>query len=113
MEYFRSSVLLTVVSSSLPILVGLPKIISPSLFPCMTTYDVPILMMPPFVVLLATVDICPLPDSSAFASEWSSNLVGPVPGDRFDGHSIGLVLEVPTYRIQMFGVSPKRSNVAS
>jgi hypothetical protein len=29
-------------------------------------------------------------------AEWSDNLAGPVPGDRIEGHSIGLVLEVPT-----------------
>jgi hypothetical protein len=35
------------------------------------------------------------------------------PGDRIEGHSIGLVLEVPTCRMQMFGVPPKRGIVAS
>jgi hypothetical protein len=49
----------------------------------------------------------PLSDWSAFAAEWSGNLVGPMPGDRIEGHSIGLVLEVPTCRIQMFGVPPQ------
>jgi hypothetical protein len=46
----------------------------------------------------------PLLDWSAFAAEWSGNLAGPGPGhgDRIEGHSIGLVLEVPTYQIQMF-----------
>jgi hypothetical protein len=73
MEYFRSVVLLVVpVSSSLPALADLPKIIGPSLFPCMTTYFVPILMMSSFVVLLVDVDIssiCPLPDWSAYGAE--------------------------------------------
>jgi hypothetical protein len=36
-----------------------------------------------------------------------------VPGDRIERRSIGLVLEVPTCRIQMFGVPPKRGTVAS
>jgi hypothetical protein len=43
-------------------LVDLPKIIGPSLFPCMTTSVVPIFMISPFVVLLALVGIfspCP------------------------------------------------------
>jgi hypothetical protein len=69
MEYFGSAVLLADVSSSLPVLTDLPKIIGPSLFPCMTTSGVPILMMSPFVVLLVAVDICPLSDWSAFATE--------------------------------------------
>jgi hypothetical protein len=94
MEYFGSAILLAVVSSSSPILADLPKMIGPSLFPCMTTFVVPILMMAPFVILLVVVGICPLPDWSAFAAKWSNNLVGPVPG--IEGHSIGLVLEVPT-----------------
>jgi hypothetical protein len=51
----------------------------------------------PFVVLLVAVGICPLPDWSAFAVDWSGNLVGPVPSDRIEWRSIGLVLEVPTY----------------
>jgi hypothetical protein len=69
MEYLGSAVLLAVVCSSLLVLVDLPKIIDPSLFPCMTTSIVPILMMSPIVVLLAAVDICPLSDWSAFAAE--------------------------------------------
>jgi hypothetical protein len=56
------------VSSSLPVLADLPKIIDPSLFPCMTTSIVHILVMSPFVVLLAAVDICLLLDWSAFAA---------------------------------------------
>jgi hypothetical protein len=36
-----------------------------------------------------------------------------VPGDRIERRSIGLVLEVPTSRIQMFGVPPKRGTVTS
>jgi hypothetical protein len=48
MKYFGSAILLEVVSSSLPVLADLPKIIGPSLFPCMTTYAMPILMMSPF-----------------------------------------------------------------
>jgi hypothetical protein len=52
-------------------------------------------------------------DWSTFVAEWSGNLAGPVPGDRIEGHQIGLVLEVPTYRTQMFEVPPKRGTVAS
>jgi hypothetical protein len=111
MEYFELAVLLTVVSSS-PVLSDLPKIIDPSLFLCMTTYVVPILMMSFFVVLLVAAGICPLPDWSAFAAEWSGNLAGLVPGDPIEGHSIDLVLEVPTYRTQMIGVPSKRGTVA-
>jgi hypothetical protein len=52
MEYFGSAILLDVpVSCSLPVLADLPKVISPSLFPYMTTSVVPILMISPFVVL--------------------------------------------------------------
>jgi hypothetical protein len=69
MEYFGSAALLVApVSSPLPVLDDLPKIIDPSLFPCMTTYVVPILMMSHFVVLLVYVDIsslCPLLEWSA------------------------------------------------
>jgi hypothetical protein len=36
-----------------------------------------------------------------------------VPGDRIEGHSIGLALEVSTCQIHMFGVPPKRGIVAS
>jgi hypothetical protein len=36
-----------------------------------------------------------------------------VPGDRIEVRSIGLVLEVPTYQIQKFGVPSKRGIVAS
>jgi hypothetical protein len=61
MEYIGSAALLVaLVSSSLPVLVDLPKIIGPSLFPCMTTSVMPILMMSPFVVLLVVVDISSL-----------------------------------------------------
>jgi ABC-type methionine transport system permease subunit len=59
MEYFGSAVLMAVVSSSLPVLADLPKIIDPSLFSCMTAFVVSILMMFPFVVLLVVVGICP------------------------------------------------------
>jgi hypothetical protein len=97
MEYFGSVVLLAVISSFSPILADLPKIIGPSLFPCMTASVVPILMMSPFVVLLVAIGIRPLADWSAFAAEWSGNLAGPVPGDRIEWRSIGLVLDVPTY----------------
>jgi hypothetical protein len=78
-------------------LADLPKIIGPSLFSCMTTFVVPLLMMSPFVALVVAAGICPLPDWSTFVAEWSDNLAGPVPGDRIEGHSIGLVLEVPTH----------------
>jgi hypothetical protein len=36
-----------------------------------------------------------------------------VSGDRIERRSIGLVLVVLIYRIQMFGVPPKRGTVAS
>jgi hypothetical protein len=36
-----------------------------------------------------------------------------VPGGRIEGHSIGLVLEVPTCRTRMFEVPPIRGTVAS
>jgi hypothetical protein len=94
MEYFGLTVLLIVVSSFLLVSADSPKIIGPSLFSCMTTSDVPILMTSPFVVLLEVVDICPLSDWSAFAAEWSDNLAGPVPDDWIEWCSIGLVLEV-------------------
>jgi hypothetical protein len=62
MEYFGSTVLLTVVPSFLFVLADSPKIIGPSLFCCTTTSVVPILMMSPFIVLLEAVVVCPLPD---------------------------------------------------
>jgi hypothetical protein len=69
MEYFGSTILLAAVTFSLLVLADLPKIIGHSLFPCMMTSDVPILIMSPFVVLLAAVDICSLPGWSAFVIE--------------------------------------------
>jgi hypothetical protein len=45
MEYFRSAILMAVVSSFLVVLADSPKIINPSLFSCKTTSAVPILMM--------------------------------------------------------------------
>jgi hypothetical protein len=57
MEYFGSAVLMAAMSSSLPVLADLPKIIGPSLFSCMTTSVVPILMMSSFVVHLVVVGI--------------------------------------------------------
>jgi hypothetical protein len=36
-----------------------------------------------------------------------------VPGDRIERRPISLVLVVLTYRIQMFGVPPKRDTMAS
>jgi hypothetical protein len=50
MEYFGSAVLMIAVSF-LVVLADSPKIIGPSLSPCMTTSAVPILMMSFFVVL--------------------------------------------------------------
>jgi hypothetical protein len=97
MEYFGSAVLTSVVSSLLLVLADSPKIIGPSLSFCMTTYVVPILIMSFLVVLLVAVDVCPLPNWSAFAAEWSDNLAGLVPGDRIEWCSIDPVLEVPTY----------------
>jgi hypothetical protein len=47
------------VSSCSSVLADLPEIVGPSLFPCMTTSVVPILMMSPFIVLLVAIDICP------------------------------------------------------
>jgi hypothetical protein len=75
---------MAVVSPSLHVLADLPKIISPSLFPCITTSAVPILMMSLFAILFVVVSICPLPDWSAFAAKWSDNLVGLVSGDRIE-----------------------------
>jgi hypothetical protein len=86
MEYFGSAVLLAVVSSFLLVLADSPKIIGPSLFLFTTTSFVPILMTSPSIVLLEVVDICPLPDWSAFAAEWSDNLAGSVPSDRIEGY---------------------------
>jgi hypothetical protein len=57
------------VSSFLVVLVDSPKIIGPSLFSCMTTSAVPILMMSFFVVLSIVVGICPLLHWSAFVIE--------------------------------------------
>jgi hypothetical protein len=113
MEYFGSAILKAAVSSVLFVLAYSPKIIGPSLSFCMTTSAVPILMMSIFIVLSVAAGICPLPDWSAFEAELSGNLVGPVSGDRIERRSIGLVLVVLTYRIQMFGVPPKRGTVAS
>jgi hypothetical protein len=50
MEYFGSVALLVVVSS--PVLADLPKIIGPSLFPCMMTFVVPIFDDVPFCLPL-------------------------------------------------------------
>jgi hypothetical protein len=58
MEYFGLAVLLTAISSFLFVLANSPKIIGPSLFCCTTTSVVPILMAPPFIVLLEVVAIC-------------------------------------------------------
>jgi hypothetical protein len=98
--------LLAAISSFLLVLADSPKIIGPLLFIFMTTFVVPILMLSPSVVLLEVVDICPLSDWSAFAAEWSGNLAGPVPGERIEGHSIGIVHEVSTCQKQMIGVPP-------
>jgi hypothetical protein len=81
MEYFGSATLLAVMSSFSTVLDDLQKIIGPSLFSCMTTSVVPILMTSPFVVLLEVVDICPLPGQSAFRAEWFGNFARPMPGD--------------------------------
>jgi hypothetical protein len=96
MEYFGSAILMAVVSSFLFVLVDSPKIIGPSLFSCMMTSVVPILMMSFFFVLSGSIGICPLPDWSAFAAEQSDNLAGLVPGDRIEWRSIGHILEVLT-----------------
>jgi hypothetical protein len=113
MEYFGSAILMAAVSSFLVVLADSPKIIGPSLFSCMMTSDVPILIMSFSVFLSVAVGICPLPDWSVLATEWSGNLARLVPGDRIEWRSISLVLEVPTCWIRMFGVSPKRGTVAS
>jgi hypothetical protein len=56
MEYFRLDMLLVShVSFSSSVLADLPKITGPSLLPYITTSDVPILMIFPFVILLALV----------------------------------------------------------
>jgi hypothetical protein len=62
MEYFGSTVLLTVISSFLFVLADSLKIIGPSLFSCTTTSVVPMLMTSSFVVLLKAIAICPLLD---------------------------------------------------
>jgi hypothetical protein len=59
MEYFESTVLLTVISSFLFVLSDSPKIINPSLFCCTTTSVVPILMTSSFIILLEAVAMCP------------------------------------------------------
>jgi hypothetical protein len=69
MEYLGSTILMAVVPSFLFVLADSPKIIGPSLFSCMTTSVVPILMVSFFVILSIVVGICPLPDWSAFAAE--------------------------------------------
>jgi hypothetical protein len=73
MDYFGLfALLVALVSSSLPVLVDLPKIIGPSLFPCMTTFVVPILMISPFVILLVAVEFplyASLSDWSVFTTE--------------------------------------------
>jgi hypothetical protein len=104
MEYFELAVLMVAVSSFLVVLADSPKIIDHLLSSCMTTSAVPILMMSFFVVLLVAAGICPLPDWSAFEAKYSNTLVGPVPDDWIERRLIGLVLEVPTCQIQMFGV---------
>jgi hypothetical protein len=95
------------------VLADLPKNHWPFIISCMTIFAIPILMISLFVVLLVVVGICPLPDWSAFAVEWSSNLAGTMPGARIEGRSIGLVREVPTGQKQMIGVLPKQGIVVS
>jgi hypothetical protein len=84
MEYFGSAILMAVVSSFLVVLADSPKIIGPSFSFCTTTFAMPILIMSFFVILLVIVDICPVLDWSAFATEWSGNLAGFVPSDRIE-----------------------------
>jgi hypothetical protein len=59
MEYFGSAILMVVVFSFLFVLADSQKIIGPSLFSCMTTSAIPILMMSFFVFLSVAVGICP------------------------------------------------------
>jgi hypothetical protein len=59
MEYFGSAVLMVGVSSFLVVLADSPKIIGPSLSFCITTSDVPILIMSFFVVLSVAAGQCP------------------------------------------------------
>jgi hypothetical protein len=59
MEYFVLAILMAVVSFVLFVLADSPKTIGPSLYFCMTTSAVPILMMPFFVVLSVVACICP------------------------------------------------------
>jgi hypothetical protein len=59
MEYFGLAFLMVVVSSFLVVLADSPKIIGASLFSCMMTSTIPILMMYFFVVLLVAAGICP------------------------------------------------------
>jgi hypothetical protein len=58
MEYFRlTALLVALVSFSSFILADLPKNMGPSLFPYMTIYVVPILLISPHVILSTFVDI--------------------------------------------------------
>jgi hypothetical protein len=59
MEFFGSAVLMAAVSSFLVVLADSPKIIGPSLFSCMMTSAVSILMMSFFGVLSVAAGICP------------------------------------------------------
>jgi hypothetical protein len=114
MEYFGSTVLLVApVSAPVPfpssVLVDLPKIIDPSLFPCMTTSIVTILMISPFVVHLVFVNTFspgPLLDWSTFVAEYSGILARPMLGGQIEANSIDLALVAPTYQIRKSGVPP-------
>jgi hypothetical protein len=94
MEYFGSAILMVVVSSFLFVLADSPKIIGPSLFSCMMTSAVPILMMSFFVVLSVAVGIFRTAGLVSLCAEQSSNLAELVHGDRIEWRSIGPVLEV-------------------
>jgi hypothetical protein len=69
MEYFGSAGWMAAVSSFLVVLADSPKIIGPSLFSCMMTSAVPILMMS-FLLFFRSLQVYALlPDWSAFEAE--------------------------------------------
>jgi hypothetical protein len=69
MEYFGSAILMAAVSSVLFVLVDSPKIIGPSLSFCMTTSDVPILIMSFLSFFQLLQAYAPLPNWSVFEAE--------------------------------------------
>jgi hypothetical protein len=106
MEYFGSAVLLVAPMSFPHFLADLPKIIDPSLLPCMKTSVVPILMASPVVVLLTLVativdifSLRPLPGGQVF-----DNLAKSMFDDKIKEDSISFVLVMLIYQTQKFGL---------